>query len=142
MVFPSMETKIQQYIGYKHIRNKIYSMAKTLHISPVLIGGMLNGLLPCGLVYVALAGATTMQDPIHGALFMTFFGIGTLPMLLAVMIIGVRLQLPIRKHLTKWYPALIAVMAMLLILRGMNQGNFMSPSLVVGKNEKIHCQPE
>ncbi len=142
MIFPSVETKIQQYIGYKHIRNKIFSIAKTLNLSPVLIGGVLNGLLPCGLVYVALAGATTMQDPIHGALFMTFFGIGTLPMLLAVMIIGVRLQFPIRQYLTKWYPVIIIVMAMLLILRGMNQGNFMSPSLLIGKNEKIHCMPE
>lgn len=142
ILFPSIETKIQQYIRYKHIQNKIFSIAKTLNLSPVLIGGVLNGLLPCGLVYVALAGATTMQDPIYGALFMTFFGIGTLPMMLAVMIIGVKLQFPIRKYLIKWYPVIIALMAMLLILRGMNQGNFMSPSLLVGKNEKIHCAAE
>lgn len=142
IVFPSIETKIQQYIGYKHIRNKIYAFTKKINISPVLMGGVLNGLLPCGLVYVALAGATTMQDPIYGALFMTFFGIGTLPIMLAVMIIGVKLQFPIRKYLIKWYPVIIALMAMLLILRGMNQGNFMSPSLLVGKNEKIHCASE
>lgn len=41
--------------------------------------GALNGLIPCGLVYLALAGALTSGDIFSGAKFMLFFGLGTFP---------------------------------------------------------------
>jgi sulfite exporter TauE/SafE len=41
--------------------------------------GMVWGWLPCGLVYAALAVAATAGDPLHAALIMLFFGLGTLP---------------------------------------------------------------
>ena len=63
------------------------------------------------------------QDPVQGALFMVVFGWGTLPMLLLVMLVGSRLQFAIRKHLVKWYPIMIGLMAILLIIRGLNLGN-------------------
>ena len=44
--------------------------------------GILNGFLPCGLVYIALAGALVMNQVAEGALYMVFFGLGTLPVLL------------------------------------------------------------
>ena len=43
--------------------------------------GMANGLLPCGLVYAALALPVTAGDPVAGALTMAVFGIGTLPVM-------------------------------------------------------------
>lgn len=46
--------------------------------------GMANGLLPCGLVYLALAGALATSSVIGGVTFMTMFGLGTLPMLFAL----------------------------------------------------------
>lgn len=49
--------------------------------------GMLWGLLPCGLVYgalvMAVSTAATQVDALSGAVFMLFFGLGTLPMLIA-----------------------------------------------------------
>ena len=46
--------------------------------------GLANGLLPCGLVYAALAVATAAGDIIHAVLFMVGFGLGTVPALLAL----------------------------------------------------------
>jgi sulfite exporter TauE/SafE len=46
--------------------------------------GLVFGWLPCGMVYVALIAALTTADPLHGALVMTAFGLGTLPNLLAI----------------------------------------------------------
>jgi sulfite exporter TauE/SafE len=46
-------------------------------------GGMLWGLIPCGLVYGALGGAALAGGPARGALAMAAFGLGTLPWLLA-----------------------------------------------------------
>ncbi|MBK7110311.1 MAG: sulfite exporter TauE/SafE family protein [Bacteroidetes bacterium] len=45
----------------------------------VLAGGIINGFLPCGLVYVALVAALNAQSIGGGALFMTMFGLGTVP---------------------------------------------------------------
>ncbi|HSH47670.1 MAG TPA: sulfite exporter TauE/SafE family protein [Halomonas sp.] len=46
--------------------------------------GLVWGWLPCGLVYAALAYSLTTKTAWHGALFMGFFGLGTLPMLFTV----------------------------------------------------------
>jgi sulfite exporter TauE/SafE len=46
--------------------------------------GLLWGWLPCGLVYAALAAAVTTGSPLGGAATMAAFGVGTLPMLLAM----------------------------------------------------------
>ncbi|GLR17188.1 sulfite exporter TauE/SafE family protein [Portibacter lacus] len=41
--------------------------------------GMLNGFVPCGLVYLALAGAMTSDGFLKSGQFMLFFGLGTFP---------------------------------------------------------------
>lgn len=41
--------------------------------------GVLNGFIPCGLVYLALAGALTTGGLLKGGLFMFYFGLGTFP---------------------------------------------------------------
>src|SRR5579859_6934676 len=46
--------------------------------------GLLNGLLPCGLVYVGAAGALATGGVLKGAGYMFFFGLGTAPMMLAI----------------------------------------------------------
>lgn len=46
--------------------------------------GLLWGWMPCGLVYAALAAAVTSGSPLAGATTMAAFGLGTLPMLLAM----------------------------------------------------------
>ena len=45
--------------------------------------GLFWGLMPCGLIYSALAWAATAQDATRSALLMLVFGIGTLPAMLA-----------------------------------------------------------
>lgn len=46
--------------------------------------GLVWGWLPCGMVYAALAWSLAAGSAAHGALLMTAFGLGTLPMLLAM----------------------------------------------------------
>lgn len=46
--------------------------------------GLVFGWLPCGMVYVALIAALTVADPLHGAMVMAAFGLGTLPNVLAI----------------------------------------------------------
>jgi sulfite exporter TauE/SafE len=54
------------------------------HPLKALAAGLVWGWLPCGLVYSALAWSLAVGDAAQGALLMFFFGLGTLPMLLAI----------------------------------------------------------
>ncbi len=90
--------------------------------------GIFNGFLPCGLVYVALAGAVATGDMWQGALFMIIFGSGTFPMMFLLGVLGQRLSFPFRQKLQKAVPLFIGTMAVLLILRGLNLGiPYLSP---------------
>jgi len=83
-----------------------------------LMLGMANGLLPCGLVYAALAMAVASADVWDAFLMMLFFGLGTVPaMLLAPLILG-KISAKLRARLLKFAAVLIAVLAMLTMLRG------------------------
>jgi sulfite exporter TauE/SafE len=91
--------------------------------------GVLNGLLPCGLVTSALMGAISMGSPMHGALFMAFFGLGTMPLLLAVSIAGVSLSCKLRAKLKLALPGFALLLGTLILLRGMALGvPYISPT--------------
>lgn len=48
--------------------------------------GMLNGLLPCGIVYWAIATSLMTFTPVEGAAYMFLFGVGTMPLMLATVL--------------------------------------------------------
>jgi hypothetical protein len=90
--------------------------------------GLLNGFLPCGLVYVALAGAIATGDALMGGLFMMIFGLGTLPMMLTVSLAGRLLSFGVRNKMRKLVPIAGGLLAVLFILRGLSLGiPFVSP---------------
>ncbi len=100
--------------------------------------GFLNGLLPCGMVYLALGSAMSTGQPYYAALFMAFFGIGTMPALLMVALGGQMVGFEWRRKLQKVLPVFIIGMGVMLILRGMNLGiPLLSPHMVV--NNIISC---
>jgi sulfite exporter TauE/SafE len=139
-MFPAFERKFSNILLVQFWKSKLSSLLQSKIKRSDFIAGMLNGILPCGLVYVALAGATSVQDPIKGAMFMIVFGIGTLPLLSALLFFGKNMQVSVRRYLTKWYPALIGLMAIMLIIRGMNLGNFFSPAILPGNGTIVHCE--
>lgn len=93
---------------------------KSSSIFATLLIGFLNGLLPCGMVYLALGSAIATGTMMDAGLFMLFFGLGTMPALLLVGWGGH--VLGFKYVLQKWMPYMIATMGMVLILRGMNLG--------------------
>jgi sulfite exporter TauE/SafE len=105
-----------------------------------LLTGLLNGLLPCGLVYMALAGAALAGSAGQGAGFMAAFGLGTLPAMAGLMLTGGLLRPALRRRLSGAYPALMALMACLLILRGLDLGiPFLSPALQMSRSTPVAC---
>ena len=92
--------------------------------------GALNGLLPCGLVYVALAGAVAAGTLPSAIRFMAAFGLGTTPTMLAISLSGRLLPLDLRVKLRSAIPVGVCLLAGLLILRGMSLGiPYVSPVL-------------
>ena len=95
----------------------------------LLMIGLLNGLLPCGLVYVAIAGAINTGEVISGALFMLFFGIGTIPLLLVAILASDAIGQRIRMRMQKAVPYFVFMLGVLFILRGMSLGiPYISPT--------------
>lgn len=102
--------------------------------------GVLNGLLPCGLVYLGVAGAIATGDTWKGSLFMMMFGLGTLPTMLFVSMASSVLSVQWRSKVSRAVPFFIAVMACVLILRGMNLGiPYVSPQLSKTDCTKHSC---
>ena len=100
--------------------------------------GFFNGFLPCGMVYVALFGALTMQDIGLGALYMVFFGLGTIPLMSTVVYIRDLFSDKVRFAILKYYPILILIFGILFILRGLGLDiPFLSPGTL-----SLFVQPE
>lgn len=90
--------------------------------SSFLAIGIVNGFLPCGLVYIAIAASVAAGSAIKSALLMFAFGLGTLPLMALTMFVGKYISLNIKNKLNKLSPYLIGIVAVLLILRGLNLG--------------------
>lgn len=106
--------------------------------------GLLNGLLPCGFVYIALIASVAVQDAMQGTLFMISFGLGTLPMMFLVSMIGQFLSIKIRSRINKFTPVFAILIACIFILRGMNLGvPYLSPKISNDKTiVKECCKPK
>lgn len=90
--------------------------------------GLLNGFLPCGLVYAALFGALAMQNISLGVLYMVLYGLGTIPMLSAAVYVSGFLSGNFRNKLQKVIPVAAIVIGGLFILRGMGLSiDYVSP---------------
>ena len=101
--------------------------------SSLTLLGMLNGLLPCGLVYVALAGAAVDGAIGKSVGYMALFGLGTMPTLLAISLSGRMFPVELRLKLRGAIPVGVCVLAALLILRGLSLGiPYISPDLTPG----------
>ena len=109
------------------------------NLSSLALLGMLNGLLPCGLVYVALAGAAVCSAVWSAIAYMAAFGFGTLPMMLALSLSGKVFPPALRLKLRAAIPAGVCVLAALLILRGLSLGiPYLSPDLSSGASCCAH----
>ncbi|MTB51837.1 sulfite exporter TauE/SafE family protein [Lewinella sp. W8] len=79
--------------------------------------GALNGLLPCGLVYVAVIAAANAGNPLLGAAYMGVFGLGTSPLLVASVWLGKGALKKFGLRLPSWAPLIVAAVGVLLIWR-------------------------
>jgi sulfite exporter TauE/SafE len=91
--------------------------------------GFLNGLLPCGLVYMAVFGAIAFGSMWQGSLYMLFFGLGTIPLMTTAIYVGKFLNTSIKQRIQKAIPVFVVIIGVLFILRGLGLGiPYISPA--------------
>ena len=113
-------TKVKSSLG-QQFKNKSYKSLFTI--------GLLNGFLPCGMVYVALFGAIAMQNVSLGIGYMILFGIGTIPMMVAVVYASGLISFSFRGTIQKAIPLVAVIIGMLFIIRGLGLDiPYLSPS--------------
>jgi uncharacterized protein len=118
------------------LKAKLGSLLSDSSHSSMFTIGLLNGFLPCGLVYMALAGSLVMGSIGGGALFMLIFGLGTLPVMFAASFASGLITGSLRKRINKIIPVAIFVMGVLFILRGLSLGiPFLSPDMEMMKKK-------
>ena len=117
------------FLFISKIKTSLGSQFKNKSFKSLFMIGLLNGFLPCGMVYVALFGAIAMQSESLGMLYMILFGLGTVPMMSSVVYLHSFLTVPVRNKIQKAIPYVAIAMGILFILRGLGLGiPYISPS--------------
>jgi sulfite exporter TauE/SafE len=121
--------KLTMYLGNK-LSPLMSSFLGKQQMSSSFFLGILNGLLPCGLVYVALSAAVASGSMWLSAAFMAVFGLATVPLMLFLVLFASQLSAVYRSKMRKLLPVFTAIIAVLLILRGLDLGiPYVSPHL-------------
>ena len=122
------------------IKNAISFMWNRRSLFSFLILGVLNGFLPCGMVYLATTGALLTENFYEGFVFMIFFGLGTFPLMIVLTYFGKLVSVQTRLYMTKLVPVFVMMMALLFIFRGMNLGiPYLSPEFNKVNITEINC---
>ncbi len=111
------------------VKSALGSQFKKKSYKSLFTIGLLNGFLPCGMVYVALFGAVAMQSALFGTYYMLLFGLGTVPMMSSVVYLNSLMTISFRNRIQKIIPYVGVVIGILFILRGLGIGiPYISPS--------------
>jgi uncharacterized protein len=126
--------KLAKAMGLTYLTGQIKRSFSALLRQPgrgtILLIGMLNGLLPCGFIYMAAAAAVLAGSPGHSMAYMALFGLGTAPMMFLTATSRQFVSMRIRNHIKTLKPYLAVTVALLFILRGLSLGiPYLSPKL-------------
>ncbi|MBK7764516.1 MAG: sulfite exporter TauE/SafE family protein [Bacteroidetes bacterium] len=108
---------------YQVITKKIGLLFRNPSQYKVFLIGILNGLLPCGLVYLALATAFASGSVAHSMIYMAAFGLGTLPAMWSIVFFANSITPSLRMRLRKLYPFVYLATGIFLIWRGSQNYN-------------------
>jgi sulfite exporter TauE/SafE len=124
------------------VKNTLSRLFQQPTLSALYATGVLNGLLPCGLVYLALAGALSAPGVAGAAAYMACFGLGTLPLMLGLSLSRQLVPLLWRTRMRQAVPYAASVLAVLFIVRGLGLGfPYLSPQLSPPATTITSAQP-
>lgn len=124
----------------KFVQKQMCRFLQKPRVADMFLLGAANGLLPCGMVYFAITGALASGSIGNAVLFMFLFGVGTFPAMFSISFFGYQLKISWRVAIKKSMPFVMAVMGVLLLLRGMGLGiPYLSPFVPGAPKEAVVC---
>ena len=125
------------------VQKKIGTFFKKQGITSLFSIGLLNGLLPCGLVYMAIAASLLSGSALGGIKYMVLFGLGTIPMMSIIALGGNRITSKLRFKIKRFIPYVLIFFGIIFILRGLNLGiPYISPNVESHATSDKTCVPE
>lgn len=116
------------------VKNSLGKLLKSSSTPNLILIGLLNGLLPCGLVYAAIGGSIATGNVTDGVLFMLAFGLGTLPMMFSAVLLSNFISINFRNNIRKLIPVFVILLGLLFVLRGLNLDiPYLSPKIDVAQ---------
>lgn len=82
------------------------------------VAGLLNGLVPCGLVFSVAVKAAATAEPLHAGLLMLAFGAGTLPAMGAISLLGSAIGTRLRGGLARLAGVAVILLGLWTIYEG------------------------
>lgn len=133
--------KIEGWVWVNQKITKLILWSMRRHsFSGMYVMGAANGLLPCGMVYIAIGGAMATGTIVNAMVFMFVFGLGTLPALFSLAFWGTRLSWQNRQAMRKLVPYIVGLTAILLIIRGLNLNiPYLSPFISERSADTVSC---
>lgn len=121
-----------------HVKKGLGRVIGHASLGKIAMAGALNGLLPCGLVYVALSATLTLGSAGMVVSFIYAFGLGTMPLLVGITILKQRIDLR-ALHIRKFVPVVVFSFGLLFVVRGLNLGiPYLSPKVQVAHQQIQH----
>lgn len=130
------------YKVISNIKSGLGSQFRKRNLKAFFMTGLLNGFLPCGLVYAALFGAIAMQSTSLGMLYMVLYGAGTIPLMSLVVYSSGFIKNSSRAWFSKAVPYMVVLVGALFIVRGLGLDiPYISPgSLSLFVQQAPHCK--
>ena len=134
--FPKIFPLISSVISHLILRLKY-----KLRVNSGFGMGVINGLLPCGFVYIALSGALVYETPQKGFIYMILFGLGTCPVMIGCYLFP-KLNLGGKiSFLDQLFPIAIFIMGLWILTRGLGWDiPYLSPHENLLQIEQIESQ--
>ena len=130
----SAQWSISKYAWYQNSFKKLMSDKST---KSFYLLGLLNGIIPCGLVYAFAIIAASTANPVSGALVMATFGLATIPALFFLGFITKFLQKgSLRSTMMKLASLLVILYGAITLYKGYN---FIAhPQMMKERMDKMH----
>ncbi len=139
LLLPGMINRFQFHSWLGKIKGAMHFFLHRKSIPALFTLGLVNGLLPCGLVYIALTASLATGNAYTGALFMALFGLATMPGMFTVGYVSGVLKEKNKRSFRLASPVFTVIVALVLILRGLNLGiPYLSPKIST-PYEKASC---
>lgn len=139
----SIKTKSTQNSFQAIVLNLFGKVLQLKSYFGMFLGGMMNGLLPCGLVYGALLAGFGTGTTQGSMIFMLGFGLATIPSMMLLSFFKNAITIKFRQKLRNMLPWWLLILGIWFVMRGLNLGiPFISPKFTdIHGGQQQCCKP-